>query len=65
MRRDSIFYRLFQQSLTRRLKQTLPPAISKQVFRLPLLQLEALSEALLDFEQLSELQIWLQSPPQP
>jgi predicted transposase/invertase (TIGR01784 family) len=61
---------LVLRQLTRRLKQTLPPAISTQVSRLSLPQLEALSEALLDFQQLSELQAWLQllplqPPPQP
>jgi predicted transposase YdaD len=46
--------------LTRQLKQELPEAARSQIITLPLPQLEALGEALLDFQQLSDLQAWLQ-----
>lgn len=51
---------LILRLLSRQLNQTLPEAMRAQVQALPLLQLEALGEALLSFQQLADLQHWLQ-----
>jgi predicted transposase YdaD len=51
---------LILRLLTRRVGQ-LPEAILAQVNELPIEQLEALGEALLDFANLSDLQVWLES----
>ncbi len=40
---------------------TVAPEVRSQIQALPLLQLEALGETLLDFEQPSDLQNWLSS----
>jgi predicted transposase/invertase (TIGR01784 family) len=45
--------------LTRRLNQELPESLRSQIAALPLPQLEALGEALLDFHHLLDLQTWL------
>jgi hypothetical protein len=49
---------LILRQLTRRLGE-LPADLRSQVEALPLAQLEALGEALLDFTGLSDLQAWL------
>lgn len=88
MRRDPIFYQLFQQMLGITLEQTrvyqeakeegreeeakslilrqltrqvgeLPESVRIQINTLSLMQLESLGEALLDFSNLSDLEIWL------
>jgi hypothetical protein len=69
MRRDSIFYKLFQQSPTLLFELlTNPPSnadayrfdsVASSVSVLPLSDLEDLSEALLDFTSLADLQAWL------
>ena len=51
---------LILRQLTRRVGQ-LPEAILAQVNELPIEQLEALGEALLDFADLSDLEAWLAS----
>jgi predicted transposase YdaD len=51
---------LVLRQLTRKLG-TLPTSVEAQVQALPLPQLEALGEALLDFAQVSDLTDWLQS----
>jgi predicted transposase YdaD len=51
---------LILRQLTRRVGQ-LPETILAQVNELPIEQLEALGEALLDFADLSDLQAWLAS----
>jgi predicted transposase YdaD len=51
---------LILRQLTRRVGQ-LPETILAQVNELPIEQLEALGEALLDFTNLSDLQVWLES----
>jgi hypothetical protein len=51
---------LILRLLTRRVGQ-LPEAVLAQVNELPIEQLEALGEALLDFADLSDLQMWLES----
>jgi heme oxygenase len=51
---------LILRLLTRRVGQ-LPEVILAQVNELPIEQLEALGEALLDFADLSDLQAWLVS----
>ncbi|MGC9505775.1 DUF4351 domain-containing protein [Baaleninema sp.] len=38
----------------------IPPEISSQIIALPLAQIEALAEALLDFTSFDDLQTWLQ-----
>jgi hypothetical protein len=51
---------LIVRQLTRRLSlKELPEVLRTQVESLPLLQLEALGEALLDFQSLSDLEQWL------
>jgi hypothetical protein len=51
---------LILRQLTRRLGlSALPPSVEAQVHTLDLQQLEALSEALLDFAQLVDLTAWL------
>lgn len=49
---------LILRLLTRRLN-SLPVDLRTQVEHLPLPRLEALSEALLDFQRLAELEAWL------
>jgi hypothetical protein len=49
---------LILRQLTRRLG-SLPDALRTQVEQLPLPQLEALAEALLDFQSLADLEAWL------
>lgn len=51
--------RLVLRLLSRRLQQELSEETRSQITALPLPLLEALSEALLDFEQLADLQAWL------
>jgi predicted DNA-binding ribbon-helix-helix protein len=45
--------------LTRRVGEEVPAALSAQIEALPLDQLEALGEALLDFTSFTDLQAWL------
>ncbi len=51
---------LILRQLTRRLRlSALPPSVEAQIHALDLQQLEALSEALLDFAKLVDLTAWL------
>lgn len=52
--------RLVLKLLTRQLSQALSTEVQSQIEALPLLQLEALSETLLDFTRLEDLLTWLQ-----
>jgi predicted transposase YdaD len=52
--------KLLLRMLPRQLKQELSEEMRSQITALPLPLLEDLSEALLDFEQLNDLQTWLQ-----
>jgi predicted transposase YdaD len=52
--------RLILRQLSRRLRQELSEPTQSQITALPLASLEQLSEDLLDFEQLEDLNKWLQ-----
>jgi predicted transposase/invertase (TIGR01784 family) len=52
---------LILRQLTRRLQQQLPDTIIAQVQQLSLNQVEALGEALFEFQSLTDLEAWLQS----
>jgi predicted transposase YdaD len=52
---------LVLRQLTRRLRQELPDEVRSQITSLSLPQLENLSEALLDFNALDDLLVWLQA----
>ena len=51
---------LILRQLPRRIGQGLTSALENQIRQLPLLQLEALAEALLDFSTVEDLQQWLE-----
>jgi hypothetical protein len=51
---------LILRQLTRRI-DTVAPEMRSQIQALPLTQLEALGEALLDFSEPADLETWLQS----
>ncbi|WP_404790901.1 DUF4351 domain-containing protein [Altericista sp. CCNU0014] len=57
--RESEAIALVTRQLTRRLQQELPEAMRSRLTTLPLPVLEDLSEALLDFTGLSDLEQWL------
>jgi predicted transposase YdaD len=57
--RESEAIALITRQLTRRLRQDLPEAMGSRLTTLPLPMLEDLSEALLDFTVLSDLEQWL------
>lgn len=53
---------LVLRQLARRLQQVLPEEMRSRIAALPLAQLEALGEALLDFSTMADLEAWLAEP---
>lgn len=53
---------LVLRQLARRLQQVLPEEMRSRISALPLAQLEALGEALLDFSTMADLEAWLAEP---
>ena len=58
--RQAEAYTLIVRLLTRRLRQELSEEMRVRLANLPLLVLEDLSEALLDFTTMADLQAWLE-----